>query len=337
MNRMNRFCQGFSVTELMVSIAVGVMLMTGVIGIYLDSKTTFNVQNALARLQENGRFANYQLSYELRMVGYQGCPNMDEVQITNLISSSPQTINPSQSLSGHASTGSSFSPALPSNLSTLANPAGDVLVIRRASTTSVQLNRNMNRANNPILVYDKLGFKAGDRLMITDCSFGDIFIAGSNTNSVAITHTNSNNISNNLSKPYAQTNAKVMYYLYYAYYLKNTGRLNRDNQPIMALYRQDIDGTEHEIAEGVERMRITYGVDTNGDNSVDAYQTAVEVQNGNNWNNVLTIAINLLMATPENVSDKSQTYTFNGVSTTPTDRKLRRQWDTVVALRNRGS
>ena len=127
-----------------------------------------------------------------------------------------------------------------------------------------------------------------------------------------------------------------MRFLYYAFYIKDTGRVNSQNQPILALVRLDSDGNEDEIAEGVEQMRITYGVDTDADNAADTYQTAAQVNSANNWNNVISVQINLLMATIDGVNDRSQAYTFNGVTTTPADRKLRRQWDTFVTLRNRG-
>ena len=193
----------------------------------------------------------------------------------------------------------------------------------------------MNRKNNPVLVDDRLGIEAGDVIMITDCSVGDIFMAGSNTNATAITHTVSNNTSNDLTIPYL-TNAQVMLFQYYSFYIKDTGRTNEKGEAIPGLFRQDINGNEDEIAEGVERMQVLYGVDTNGDYSADSYQTATQVQAGNNWNSVISVQVFLLFATIENVNNKVQPYNFMGTTYTPTDRKLRREWNIFSTLRNRG-
>lgn len=327
--------QGFSVIEFMVAITLGTLLIASAGAVYLSNKSTYVMQEGLARLQENGRYANFLLSRELRMAGFQGCANQKQIVVTNLVRNVSSMLAYDKPVQGYDGIAASFSPLLPANLTGKPMVGSDIIEVRMASNFSVQLRDDMNQPNNPILVYDRLGIASGDPVMITNCSVGDIFIAGANTNATAITHTVSDNTTNDLTMAYP-ANSQVMRFLYYAFYVKNTGRVNSVGQPILALVRLDINGNEDEIAEGVERMRVSYGVDTNGDNTVDSYQTATQVNNANNWNNVISIQINLLFATTENVNDKVQPYTFNGVTTTPTDRKLRRQWDTFITLRNRG-
>ncbi|KTC95813.1 PilW family protein [Legionella erythra] len=328
-------CQGFSVIEFMVAITLGTLLIASAGAVYLSNKSTYVMQEGLARLQENGRYANFLLSRELRMAGFQGCANQKQIVVTNLVRNVSSMLAYDKPVQGYDGLTASFSPLLPANLTGKPMAGSDIIEVRMASNFGVQLRDDMNQPNNPILVYDRLGIAAGDPVMITNCSVGDIFIAGANTNATAITHTVSDNTTNDLTMAYP-ANSQVMRFLYYAFYVKNTGRVNSVGQPILALVRLDINGNEDEIAEGVELMRISYGVDTNGDNTVDTYQTATQVNNANNWNNVISIQINLLFATTENVNDKVQPYTFNGTTTTPTDRKLRRQWDTFITLRNRG-
>lgn len=327
--------QGFSIIEFMVALTLGTLLIASAGAVYLSNKSTYVMQEGLARLQENGRYANFLLSRELRMAGYQGCANQKQIVVTNLVRNVSSMLAYDKPVQGYDGLTASFSPALAANLTGKPLAGSDVIEIRMASNFGVQLRDDMNQTNNPILVYDRLGIASGDPVMITNCSVGDIFIAGANTNATAITHTVSDNTSNDLTMSYP-ANSQVMRFLYYAFYVKNTGRVNSVGQPILALVRLDVNGNEDEIAEGVEQMRVSYGVDTDGDNTVDTYQTATQVNNANNWNNVISIQINLLFATTENVNDKSQPYTFNGVTTTPADRKLRRQWDTFITLRNRG-
>ncbi|QBR85357.1 hypothetical protein E3983_07985 [Legionella israelensis] len=330
-----RKSRGFSIVELMVSIALGTLIIATVGEIYLSNRTTNTIQAALARLQENGRYANFLLSKELRMAGFHGCGNQSKINTTNLVSNQPNLSDYDIAIKGYDGLSSSFSPSLPTYLTANPVPGNDVLEIRMASFHSVNLTSDMNQTNNPVLVDDRLGIQAGEIVMITDCSVADIFKAGANTNATAITHTVSNNTSNHLSIPYL-TNAQVMRFFYYVFYIKDTGRTNAQGQPILALYRQNINGVEEEIAEGVEQMQITYGVDTNGDRAADSYQSAAQVNSANNWNSVISVNINLLFATIENVNTKAESYTFNGTTVTPSDRKLRRQWNTFVTLRNRG-
>lgn len=327
--------KGFSIVELLIGLTLGMLVVASVGSVYLSNKSNFLLQSNLGRLQENARFAVYHLNREIRMTGYQGCTSDNFSQMNNLVKDPSKVILYESPLLGFDGLSNSYSPNLPENLSGKTVEDSDVLEIRKAENTNVQIRADMNQTNNPILVYDRLGIAAGEVVMISNCGVGDIFVAGGNTNATAITHTTSNNTSNHLSFPYT-AGAHVMRYQYFAYYIKDTGRTNSASEPVYALVRQDINGTEEEIAEGVEKMRILYGVDTNDNHSVERYQTATEVNQSNNWNQVISLKINLLFATPENVVSQPQPYQFNQTTVIPTDRKLRREWETYITLRNRG-
>lgn len=327
--------KGFSIVELLIGLTLGALVVATVGSVYLSNKSNFLLQSNFARLQENARFAVYHLNREIRMAGYQGCSGENFLQMNNLVKDPSKVILYDSPLLGFDGLPNGYSPGLPDNLSGKTAEDSDVLEIRKAENTNVQIKADMNQTNNPILVYDRLGIAAGEVVMISNCSVGDIFIAGGHTNATAITHTISNNTSNHLSFPYT-AGAHVMRYQYLAYYIKDTGRTNTANEPIYALVRQNLNGAEEEIAEGVEKMRILYGVDINQNYSVEQYQTATEVNQSNNWNHVVSLKINLLFVTPENVASQPQPYQFNQTTWIPTDRKLRREWETYITLRNRG-
>jgi type IV pilus assembly protein PilW len=327
--------KGFSIVEFMVAITLGTLLVATVGSVYVSNKATYRVQEALARLQENARYANYYLNLQLRMAGYQGCASENSVTMTNRVKNPSNVLIYDTPILGFDGLTSSFSPALPSNLVGKSVANSDVIEVRMAANTNVQLDDDMNLPNNPIHVYDRLNIQAGDVLMISNCKMGDIFVAGSDSNATVITHSSNNNTSNDLSTSYT-AGAQIMRYIYYGFYVKNTGRVNSQTQPIYALARIDLNGNEQELVDGVEQMRIRYGVDTNNDNAADTYQTATEVNTGDNWNNVISLKINLLLASSENVSPQIQSYKFNGSNVTPSDHKLRREWETFITLRNRG-
>jgi len=128
----------------------------------------------------------------------------------------------------------------------------------------------------------------------------------------------------------------VMRYEYYAFYIKNTGRTNNSNAPIFGLYRMDMNGNEIEIAEGVEDLQITYGIDTNGDNTADSYLNAATINTNNQWPNVIAVNATKLLNTINDVGPTSQNFRFNNTNFTATDRRLRREWPSFITLRNRG-
>ena len=78
--------QGLTLVEMMVAITISLILMTGVIQIFLSSNQSHNVQNGMAQLQENARFALDALSKDIGNAGYSvilGAP--DRVTLANTL------------------------------------------------------------------------------------------------------------------------------------------------------------------------------------------------------------------------------------------------------------
>lgn len=64
--------RGFSLIELMVALLLGLLLMSGIVAVYLESKRGWAQDEAIARVQENGRYALRLLSREIAMAGFYG-------------------------------------------------------------------------------------------------------------------------------------------------------------------------------------------------------------------------------------------------------------------------
>jgi type IV pilus assembly protein PilW len=62
--------KGFSLVEIMIATSLSLVLIGGVLQIYQSSKTTYNLQNELADLQENERVALDVLNSNIRMAGF---------------------------------------------------------------------------------------------------------------------------------------------------------------------------------------------------------------------------------------------------------------------------
>lgn len=67
---MRRQQLGLSLVELMVALVLGLVLMTGIIQVFLSSRQTYTTNEAMARMQENGRFALEFISRSARLAGY---------------------------------------------------------------------------------------------------------------------------------------------------------------------------------------------------------------------------------------------------------------------------
>ncbi len=67
-----KIIRGFSLVELMVALVLGMLLIGGVISLFGGSKATFQANEALARVQENVRFALNELQFESRGVTNNG-------------------------------------------------------------------------------------------------------------------------------------------------------------------------------------------------------------------------------------------------------------------------
>lgn len=70
-----RRSRGFSLVELMVALTIGGLLITGTVFIYSQSRTTFTLNEAQARLQEDARYVMSVIEPEIQLAGYYGFTN----------------------------------------------------------------------------------------------------------------------------------------------------------------------------------------------------------------------------------------------------------------------
>ena len=61
--------QGLTLTELLIAMVLGSVLVLGVTQVFMSGKASYTVQESLARLQDNGRYAEFFLERTLRQAG----------------------------------------------------------------------------------------------------------------------------------------------------------------------------------------------------------------------------------------------------------------------------
>lgn len=66
---------GFTLLEILIALTLGLLLSIGIMGLFTGTSHTNRVQDGLARLQENGRYAVSRIESDLRMSRGQYCSN----------------------------------------------------------------------------------------------------------------------------------------------------------------------------------------------------------------------------------------------------------------------
>ena len=65
--------RGFGLIEMLIALALGLIIVLGVVQTFLAAKNTYLSQNTAAAMQEDARFVLSKMIQELRMVGMFGC------------------------------------------------------------------------------------------------------------------------------------------------------------------------------------------------------------------------------------------------------------------------
>jgi len=317
---------GLTLIELMISLVMSLVLTAAAINLFVSSKETYKTDAEFAKLQDSGRYAIDALQRDIRMAGYAGCKNLNNVDPNIIANDPPAFAGISDSVRGWESGAGWTNPTTVSLV-----PGTDVVRVNRASRIGANLTGNMDAENANIQV-DKRpdGLEAGDLVFITDCQVADLFrattVSTSASTIITITHANSTNTSNRLSKAY-QANAQVMTVDSSTYFVGQ----NAAGEP--SLYLLPVDTTVPvELIEGVQDMQLIYEVDTTGNKVPDAFVDASAVTD---WGDVLGVRVGLLLRTADGTAVSPQSITFNGTDANPGgDGRLRKAFWSSVAIRN---
>ncbi|MEX0731791.1 MAG: PilW family protein [Aquisalimonadaceae bacterium] len=316
---------GLSLVELMVAVVLGLLLMTGIFSVFLASKQTYRLSDAVSRMQENGRFALEMLASDIRMAGHQGCADPRLVQ-------------------ANAATAISFSYPEDAVAGTEGGHGPDKIMVRYGTAEFGELTSSMPSQASEIAV-SKVPHKLKDNglALIADCDSADIFSvsAGGLDRGNGRAHPGSA-----LSRAYnhdndadddARSAARLMGLETAEFEVKQTGRSNHAGNPVHALYREG-----EEVLEGVENLQVKYGVRTGNQVQYVDWSGSIDKEN------IISVRIGLLLHSIDPVldADDEAEYAVAGVTIRPAptgatgpthggDRRLRRVFETTVALRNR--
>lgn len=305
-------CRGFSLVEMMVALLITLILTAGIGQIFLGSKKSFTIQESLGRMQENGRYAMEAITADLRRAGYWG----GNADITAIEDYTPGGVSNGNNVAtddgtctdvkwarmlthrifGKDDNRNNYS-CLPSDPTHI----GDILVVRYAApwvlggitTPTAQASQYYMRSS----LFEGRLFEGKD-------------VAAYTIPGAAVTRT-----------------SELVAHAYFIHISNNSDAAKcPGSAAVPSLYRLSlVNGalTSEEIAYGVDNFQVQYGLDTDGDDSVDSYVDA-QAPTDASWGQVISARVWLSVRAecPEGGYDNTNTYVMAGVNYTPgsTDR-----------------
>jgi len=238
---------GFTMIELMVSIAIGLFLIAGLTSLMVASSVNSSELNKTATEIENGRYALQILSEDVQHAGFWGGYGAASTTLVAL----PATLcgTTLASLGFNAGTvtfpvgiygfaGASSTPACTPALDH--RIAGtDILVVRRASTTAIPV---ASAAANEFYI------------QVGNCAtVATPFVL--DTNPASFTLTNKD----------CATASTIRKYMVHIYYLSSCNDCTSDTTPTLKV-AEFVNGAFQitPLVEGIENLQIEYGIDTDG-------------------------------------------------------------------------
>jgi type IV pilus assembly protein PilW len=322
--------RGFSLVELMVSLVITLILLGGIGQIFMSSKKSFTIQDSLGRQQENGRYAIDTLTADLRRAGYWG-GNAQVADISGslgIVADNGSCPNDTtwgrmidRRITGMNDTSAGYA-CIPVSGTTGKYLRGDVLTVRFAAPWVVGGTSTPAFENN--------------RLYLRSDLFRGRLFKG----------TNEGDSENAISTPpaFSERESELMAR---AYYIGDSGRRCGNGDVIPSLFRQTLgpngSPVAEEIAYGVDHFQVRYGLDTDGDDSVDQYFDASDggLDTTAEWQQVIAARVWVLTRAecPETGFNHSGgAYTMADTSYNPADTAdfgYRRQlYQATVRLRN---
>ena len=285
--------RGLSLVELLVSLAIGSFLIIGALTVYTQNRATYISNEQLARVQENAQFALDVIEPHIRLASYWGQTSRwgDIDGVHTALDANPNgLLVPANDCGPGWAWDLEFSITGVNNAYTLAcgpdHPAqvdSDVLVTRHASV-------------------DTAAPTVGQIQIRSSRTRGQLFSDG---------------VEPNLGGGGAEQTYNL---LANAFYVANRSDLFPDYPSLRRKTLREVGGApvivDEEVAPGVENMQIRFGLDTDGDNSVDRYVDPDSLLINSPGTRVMTARIWLLLRaqTFETGVVDNRNYTFADVN-----------------------
>jgi hypothetical protein len=277
-------CAGFTLLEALLASAIGLVLFGVILQNYLSAKKIYKVQNEIARLSEDIRFANFYLPQSIMQAGFAGCRRISELELTNHhtgISFTTEDV-----IHGYDSNSAQ-------NLSYLAKQkiisGTDVVVITKANSDITNVT-NIADHGTSIEVAKNPATEGNRFLLLSDCKNADLFIAENYEGRII-------RFKNKLDHSYSPNKTYLARVERIAFFISKVSYPTPKNKPIYSLYFLINNGEKQELIPEISNMQIIYGVATQRQGKVTEHLKAAEITNRGLWSKVLSV---MIILTPQN-------------------------------------
>ncbi len=345
---------GIGLIELMISITLGLFLISGAVGVFISSKSTQGFNTELSWIQDNARFTMATLTRDIRMAGYFGCSSSQNT--TNTVNSGSEwylDFNIGvEGWDGSESFPTGFPSAYNSNAAS-GLPNSDLITIRSASETELRIDRTPSINSVNLQLFDDHPFEVGDILVASDCEQTSIFQMTASTASHVVVHNTGAGSPGNCTHLLAgagctgvgpqqghlfdsSNGATISQIKSYGYFVD----LADDGSP--ALFRREMYGNSGsanlrnvELVQGVENIQVVYGHDSNDDDYADHYIDATDVTSSAMWEDVVAVRLHVLFRSYTETATEPLPFRFVNATYTPNDRFFRQEFISTIELRNK--
>jgi type IV pilus assembly protein PilW len=311
-----RASKGWTLVELLVAMALGLLIIAGIGQIYLAAKRSYDIQTSLSHLQDVGRYVTETLTQDIHRAGYWGLLDM-QTAITQ------------------------------GNLSGATTPSDTC--IGSSAAWGMMVREYIFGLNDSAGNYTCINRLQGDVLTLRYANPAQITTPYAGTSSYIRTTAFTGQVGTGPAGPLPSPPSDyiVDYELVaHAYYVANSTMARECGQnsapaPFLpALDREYLnnngDPRTEELVTSVEHLRFLYGVDTDGNSSANQYRNADEVTASNQWNDVRSVRFWVLVREdcPEAGYTDPNSYNMGGFLYAPHDGYRRALYTSTVALRN---
>lgn len=278
---------GFSLVELMIAMLISLFLLGGVIQVFSGSKQTYRLNEGMARLQENVRYAFDRISADLAAAGYMGCNDSRDLDLEgNMVIT--------VALTDGVSTNFNFSNPI-DGIENAGPNNSDILSIRRAMTASSVpvapggMTSNFSDVQLDAAHPNYANLQQWDIIALSDCAATSIFmITNDPQTSLGVIEHAMNVVAPAGSVNAGQSNAVTTINGVDHNDLKATFGADEASAATMTRVatrtysiRPSVFGNNNslylnndELVEGVDELQVLYGLDNDGIPGVEQYVPA---------------------------------------------------------------
>jgi len=312
--------KGLTLVEIMVAVTISLVLLAGVIKIFQSAKQSYNIQQALSRVQENARLMTDVMIRDITASGYLGCLGATSA-VVNTLSDQSGNYEFATAIQGAEGGGDS-----------------DSIIIRRASeATAIPVIEPMANQQATLKLdsahINYASLQQWDVVTVSDCASSAVFMITNEPDETGViehetdvvatggANTDQSNANADLNRIFGSPSASTAK-------IYRVGTTNyqvlpsSSGRPTTSLFVSP----GGELVEGVEDLQIQYGIGSTPPNSATPAiaEQYVDADQVTDWDGVVSIRM---------------TYVINSVDMVVNpgdgDGLLRKTFTSTIRLRNR--